>query len=71
MVNTARPEPDGPVYETVIPAGSAIRLRVDGVGIAVADELGRAMQNDRADQQFQPAAGNAPTRFVFKISAKN
>ena len=72
VISSSRPERDGPLYETIVPAGNAIRLRVDGVGIAVADALARPLLNDRVDQQFQPsAAANVPTRIVFRISAKN
>lgn len=71
-LNSTRPERDGQVYEAVVPAGNAIRLRVDGVGIAVADEIGRPLLNGRVDQQIQlTAVANVPTRLVFRISAQN
>ena len=71
-LHSTRPERDGQSYEILAPANIPMRVRVEGVGIAVADELLRPLPNGRADVPVQfPAAASAAARHVFNISVQN
>ena len=67
-LRAARPTPDGVLYETVIPAGETVQLRIHTKGLALSDEAQRPLANNRADQSIAAPAEARVLRHTFHVS---
>ncbi len=69
-LHASRPTPEGVLFETVLPVGETVQLRVHTSGITLSDDAQRALPSDRLSQSVPVPAKGTALQYTLHVSRK-